>query len=97
MSKSAFFLGRLTFIIALQLTILSLGTKAQAGGGDPNSVDSESENRPKIINATANIKWDKWGQTYWFNTEVCRDKAGDTACFSSDTARKFGWNIPDRN
>jgi hypothetical protein len=97
MSNSAFFLWRLTFLIALQLTILFLGTKAQAGGGDSDSVDSESENRPKIINATANIKWDKWSQPYWLNAQVCRDKGGDTACFSSDTARKLGWNIPERN
>jgi hypothetical protein len=97
MSKSGVFLGRLTFLIALQLTILFLGTKAQAGGGDLDSVDSESENRPKIINATAKIKWDKWSQPYWLNSQVCRDKAGDTACFSSDTAKKIGWNIPERN
>ena len=90
MSKSAFFLCRLTFLIALQLTILFLGTKAQAGGGDSDSVDSESEKRPKIINATANIKWDKWSQSYWLNSQVCRDKGGDTACFSSDTATKTG-------
>lgn len=97
MSKSAFFLWRLTFVIALQLTILFLGTKAQAGGADLDSVDSESENRPKIINATANIKWAKWSQPYWLNAQVCRDKGGDTACFCSDTARKLGWNIPERN
>jgi hypothetical protein len=97
MSKSGFFLGRLTFLIALQLTILFLGTKAQAGGGDLDSVDSESEKRPKIINATANIKWDKWSQPYWLNSQVCRDKAGETACFRSDTAKKIGWNIPERN
>ena len=97
MSKSGLFFGRLTFLIALQLTILFLGTKAQAGGGDLDSVDSESENRPKIINATAKIKWDKWSQPYWLNSQVCRDKAGDTACFSSDTAKKIGWNIPERN
>jgi len=97
MSKSGFFFWRLTFLIALQLTILFLGTKAQAGGGELDSVDSESENRPKIINATANIKWDKWSQAYWLNNQICRDKAGDRACFSSDTAKKIGWNIPERN
>lgn len=97
MSKAGFFLWRSTFLIALQLTLLLLGAEAQAGGGDSNSVDSESENKPKIINATANIKWDKWSQPYWLNTQVCRDRAGDTACFSSDTARKLGWNIPERN
>ncbi|MEG3921521.1 hypothetical protein QUA07_20775 [Microcoleus sp. T3_A4] len=97
MSKSGVFFWRLTFLIALQLTLLFLGTKAQAGGGDLDSVDSESENRPKIINATANIKWDKWSQPYWLNSQVCREKAGETACFSSDTAKKIGWNIPERN
>jgi hypothetical protein len=86
---------RLTLLITLQLALLFLGEKAQAGGGDP--VDLDSETRPKTINATANIKWDKWSHPYWLNTQVCRDKSGEFACFSSDTARKMGWNIPARN
>jgi hypothetical protein len=86
---------RVTMLITLQLAILFLGEQAQAGGGDP--VDLDSETRPKTINATANIKWDKWSQPYWLNTQVCREKSGDLACFSSDTARKMGWNIPARN
>ena len=85
-----------TLLIALQVAILFLGEKAQAGGADP-PVDLDSETRPKIINATANIKWDKWSQPYWLNSQVCREKSGDIACFSSDTALKMGWNIPGRN
>lgn len=95
MSTPTNILWRVTMLITLQLAILFLGEKAQAGGGDP--VDLDSETRPKTINATANIKWDKWSQPYWFNTQVCREKSGDFACFSSDTARKMGWNIPARN
>ncbi|OCR02042.1 hypothetical protein BCD67_07660 [Oscillatoriales cyanobacterium USR001] len=99
-SKSSFFLWRVTLLIALQLTLLFLGNKAQAGGGDIDPsfpVDPQAENRPKIIDATANFKWDKWSQPYWLNAQVCRDKGGDTACFNADTAKKFGWNIPTRN
>jgi hypothetical protein len=87
--------GRLILLIILQLAISLLGEKAQAGGGDP--VDLDSETRPKIINATANLKWDKWSQPYWLKSQVCREKSGDIACFSSNTARKMGWNIPERN
>lgn len=97
MPKSAFFLWRSTFLIAVQVTILFLAQPAQSGGGDSESVDSESENKPKVINATANIKWEKWSQPYWLSNQVCRDKAGDTVCFSSETAIKMGWNIPERN
>lgn len=86
---------RLTFLMTLQLALLFLGEKAQAGGGDP--VDLDSETRAKTINATANIKWDKWSQPYWLNAQVCREKGGEIACFSSDTARNMGWNIPERN
>ncbi|MCC3406982.1 MAG: hypothetical protein JGK17_15585 [Microcoleus sp. PH2017_10_PVI_O_A] len=86
---------RLTLLVILQLAISLLGEKAQAGGGDP--VDLDSETRPKSINATANIKWDKWSQPYWFNSQICREKSGEIACFSSDTAKKMGWNIPERN
>lgn len=93
MSKSANIVLRLTVLLILELAIVFSGEKAQAGGGDP--VDLESENRlPKIINATANIKWDKWSQPYWLNAKICREKGGDIACFSSDTARNMGWNIP---
>jgi hypothetical protein len=88
-------LWRVTMLITLQLAILFLGKEAQAGGGDP--VDLDSETRPKTINATANIKWEQWSQPYWLNTQICREKAGEIACLSSDTARKFGWNIPARN
>lgn len=95
MSTPANILWRVTMLMTLQLAILFLGEKAQAGGGDP--VDIDSETRPKTINATANIKWDKWSQPYWLNTQVCREKNGDFACFRSDTARKMGWNIPPRN
>jgi len=95
MSTPANIFWRLTFLVTLQLAILFLGEKAQAGGGDP--VDIDSETRPKTINATANIKWEQWSQPYWLNTQVCREKSGDFACFSSDTARKMGWNIPARN
>ncbi|MEG4322652.1 MULTISPECIES: hypothetical protein [unclassified Microcoleus] len=95
MSKPAFLGWRFTLLIALQLAILSLGKKAQAGGGEP--VDLDSETRPKTINATANIKWEKWSQPYWLNSQICREKSGDIACFSSDTARKMGWKIPERN
>ena len=86
---------RLTLLIILQLAISLLGEKAQAGGGDP--VDLDSETRPKTINATANIKWDKWSQPYWLNAQVCREKSGEIACFSSNAARTMGWNIPERN
>lgn len=85
---------RLTLLITLQLALLFLGEKAQAGGGDP--VDLDSDTRPKTINATANIKWDKWSQPYWFNSQVCREKSGELACFSSDNAKKMGWEIPER-
>ena len=81
--------------MTLQLAILFLGEKAQAGGGDTGNLDSET--RPKTINATANIKWEQWSQPYWLNTQICREKAGEIACLSSDTARKFGWNIPAPN
>lgn len=99
MSKSLIFPLRLTILIALQLSFFCLGEKAQAGGGDPVELTPvEQENQqPKSINATANFKWDKWSEPYWLNTQVCRDKAGNTACFSSDAARKLGWNIPARN
>lgn len=95
MSTPANIFWRLTLLMTLQLAILFLGEKAQAGGGDP--VDIDLETRPKTINATANIKWEQWSQPYWLNTQVCREKSGDFACFSSDTARKMGWNIPARN
>ncbi|TAG93990.1 MAG: hypothetical protein EAZ09_01490 [Oscillatoriales cyanobacterium] len=95
MSTPTNILWRVTMLITLQLAILFLGKEAQAGGGDP--VDLDSETRPKTINATANIKWDQWSQPYWLNAQICREKAGEIACFSSDTARKMGWNIPVRN
>lgn len=95
MSTSVNILWRLTLLVTLQLAILFLGEQAQAGGGDPADLDSET--RPKTINATANIKWDQWSQPYWLNTQICREKAGEIACFSSNTARKMGWNIPARN
>jgi len=95
MSTPANIFWRLTLLMTLQLAILFLGEKAQAGGGDP--VDIDLETRPKTINATTNIKWEQWSQPYWLNTQVCREKSGDFACFSSDTARKMGWNIPARN
>ncbi|MCC3471305.1 MAG: hypothetical protein JGK38_05095 [Microcoleus sp. PH2017_15_JOR_U_A] len=95
MSTPANILWQVTMLMTLQLAIFCLGEQAQAGGGDP--VDLDSETRPKTINATANIKWDKWSQPYWLNTQICREKAGEIACFSSDTARKMGWNIPARN
>jgi hypothetical protein len=100
MSKSSFSLGRLSFIIALQLTLLFLGNKAQAGGGDSDPsdpVDPASKNPPKIINAADKFKWDKWSQPYWSNTNLCRDKGGEIICLNSDNARNSGWDIPARN
>ncbi|MCC3406625.1 MAG: hypothetical protein JGK17_13740 [Microcoleus sp. PH2017_10_PVI_O_A] len=92
MSKSLNIVLRLTVLLILELAIVFSGDTAKAGGGDP--VDVESEAQPKTINATANIKWDKWSKPYWLNAQVCREKGGDIACFSSDTAKKMGWNIP---
>ncbi|MGE5660367.1 MAG: hypothetical protein ACM37W_27570 [Actinomycetota bacterium] len=81
------------------MSFFVLGKKAEAGAGEPvELVPAEQESQqPKNVNATAKFKWDKWSEPYWLNTQVCRDKAGETACFSSETARKLGWSIPARN
>lgn len=43
------------------------------------------------------INWDKWGQTYWLNQNICREMKGNIICLSPQTARQIRWQIPTKN
>lgn len=64
----------------------------------PPSPPPAINNRTSPFNIDLSIiNWDKWGQAYWLNQNICREMNGNLICLSPQTTRQIRWQIPTKN
>ncbi|MGB3204546.1 MAG: hypothetical protein WBB28_06120 [Crinalium sp.] len=64
----------------------------------PPSPPPATTNKTSPLNLDLSIiNWDKWGQTYWLNQNICREMNGNVICLSAQTARRMYWQIPAKS
>lgn len=95
------------FLLVIQFSLFSSTYQAQAGGYDeplhspadpfqPPGLTQEQmstlEKRPK----PPTLNWNKWGNTYWVNENICRENMGNIICLYPQSAQYLGWRQPDK-
>ncbi|AFZ11545.1 hypothetical protein Cri9333_0600 [Crinalium epipsammum PCC 9333] len=63
----------------------------------PSPTPTTTDKTSGLNVVTPILNWDKWGQTYWSNQNICREMNANVICLSAQTARQMRWQIPPKN
>ena len=84
----------LSILILLELlSIFLLVSKAEAGAGS-EQLTPQSTPGSSTSSIFATPKWELWGNPYWFNGNICREKGANIICLTSQQAKNNRWSIP---
>lgn len=78
------------------LGFLLLTSKAQAGGPEQSTVQSEPQytiDKP-TVSLINTLNWENWSQPYWLNGNICRERDANTICLTPQGAMELRWNMP---
>jgi hypothetical protein len=84
----------LSILLLLELlSIFLLVSKAEAGAGSEQLTPESTPGRA-TSSIVATPKWELWGNPYWLNGNICREKGANIICLTFQQAKNNHWSIP---